>query len=574
MTQAMSISPSRALRGVLRERGSAISIVLTIAVGVAALTLAFGLADAALWRQPPFADASRLVFVNSTHVTPGSPVQRLRWSYPRIQLMRREARSFASLANYTPTTVTVSGEGAATESVRGEFVSAEYFPTLSVGAERGRLFLPSEVVTASTHPVVLIGHDMWLQRFAGDPAIVGKTLRVNRVYLTIVGVMPAGFRGLSDNAGLWLPSTMAPTLTYPEYLTTDQHFINVVARLEPTVSIADANAEMATLAPSIFAALPIADRDSGQVSSAIVRSLNEVRMEPRIRRSIVLLLAGVALLHLLACTNVISLLLGRAAAKRRETAIRVALGATPWRLLPTVSAESALLVVTGCTLGVLLAYAGSIAIPAPAEMWNTRTFNTALSSFAEPAFGVRSLLFSFALTVATLLLVVWAPATSLVRMDIPSTLRAGSRGSSHGSGSGRKPDIRSAVVTVEVALALMLLVAGGLMIDSFQRMRRTDLGVDASHVLTFELPVPDARVSTAEAPAFIRRILGAITSTPGIVSATVDGGAPVSGSASSTLCIAGRPPARPYREVRAVRYSSQADPRRDRRMHRPCSVIT
>lgn len=528
------------IKAAARTPATTLAIIAFAAIGVAALTTAFNLADGALWRPPPLHQPEQLVLVNSTHTNTRGEARIARWSYARIQLIKQQAQSFAYVANYTPTSVTLTG-GGDPQLVPGEFVSPEYFKVMAIQPVLGRVFDAAEDSVIGAHPVVVLSHQFWQQRFAGRRDIAGQTLSLGGHVLTVIGVLPAGFRGLSGNARIWLPTTMAPALSYPEYLTTDQNFINVVARLKPDVGLARANAEFRVFGAQIFAALPELNADAGQVSGAVVRSVNELRATPATRKSVLTLLAAVALLYLLACTNVTSLLLSKAAARRREIAIRQALGATSARLLPSVVAESAVLVAAGGAVGLLVAFWTSALLPAPDRIWNSQNFNAALNAFADPAFGVRSITFGVALVAATILLVSWVPATELLRVDMSASLRDGARGFTVGGTTLRRPNARGIIVAVEAALAVVLLLAGNLMIDSFSRMRATDLGIDASRVLTFDLRVPDAKVPPGDAPAFVARLLAAITAVPGVVSATVDGGAPVSGSASSTLLIAGRP---------------------------------
>lgn len=534
----MNLRP--AINGALRSRAMSVAIISFVAIGVGALTTAFNLADAALWRSPPLNDADRLMILNSTHKTPNAVERKASWSYARIQELKHRAASFSHVANYTSFSPTLTGVGEP-ELVPGEFVSPEYFPLLGVSAERGRLFLPADDSAAGAHPIVVISRAFWQQRLRGRMDVIGTTLSLNSQAHTIVGVAPAGFRGLSGAAQLWLPTTMAPIISYPEYLTTDQDFIRVVAKLKPGVSLAQARAEMPLLGAAVYAAAPIRNPDDGLKSGAIVTPLNELRTSPLTRRSVLTLLSAVAFLHLLACANVASLLLGKSAARKREVAVRQALGASLRKLFPEVLAESVLLVAVGGALGILVAFWVSPFIPGADQLWGTRNFNTALGSFAELKFDVRSVLFALALIAGTAILVCWAPAAGLLKLDMPHNLRDGARGYTMGGASLRRPNARGVIVAIECALAIVLLLAGSLMIDSFARMRATDLGIDGSHVLTFDLRVSDARVPTDKAPAFIARVLEALTAIPGVVSASVDGGAPVSGSASSTLIIAGRP---------------------------------
>jgi putative ABC transport system permease protein len=536
-----------AFRSLVRSRGLSLAVVCTMAIGVGILTTTFGVVDAAVLRPPPFAGADRLAVLYTTHTSVERGQHNERWSYPRIQLLRRFARRFSHIANYTgPAALTLTGTGPnGAESVPGEIVSPSYFAALGVGTAIGRTFLASEDSVPGAHPLVVLGHDLWERRYDSDPHVIGRAIGINGRELTVIGVMPRGFRGLSDKGQLWVPTTMAPVLTYPEYLVTDQDFISVVGRLAPGATLAMANDELRALGPRIYEAIPDTEADSSDHAGATARSLNEARVHPVVKRAVIVLLCGVALLHLLACANVTSLLLGHAIARRQEAAVRLALGSGPRRLFAHYFSEGAILVVAGGAIGVVLASWVSDIVAAPTDVWGARSFYGSLAPFADPDFSWRTLAFGVALTVVSAILVSWGPAAAALGAQLQSGLRDGTRGSSEHAAPRGRPSARGIIVTLETALAVVLLVAGGLMVDSFNRMRRTDLGIDPGQVLTFTLQPSEARVPPSAAPAFITRMLEAITAVPGVVSATVDGGAPVGGTARSRLFIAGRPPATP-----------------------------
>ncbi|MEX2284160.1 MAG: ABC transporter permease [Gemmatimonadota bacterium] len=533
-----------AIRSLLRARSLSLAVIGTLSIGIGALVTAFVLVNAALWRVPPFPDADRIAMLYVTRASPSQPFHRERWSFPGITMMKEQGRSQALIANYSGTSLTLTG-GDAPEWVNGEIVSPEYFAILGVRPELGRTFDASEDAAGTAQPVVVLGYDLWQRRFGADRDVIGRNLRVNGKALAIVGVMPRGFQGLTNKAQLWVPTRMAPQLTYPLYLTSPQNFISAVARLQSGVTMQQAQQVMAVIGTRIEAALPNQSPDSAEVVSATAVSLNDARVEPNTRRSLLILFAAVAVLYLLACANAANLLLGRAASRRREAAILSALGGTPARLVRHFLTEGLLLVTVGGVIGLMLAYWATRLLPTPIDVWGPRNFYGSLSAFAEPRMDLRSIGFAALLTLLSMVLVAWAAAATAVRIDINSDLRDGSRGASVRTGSLRHPTMRGIIVGVEVALAMLLLVGGGLMIDSFMRMRRTELGIDPQRVLTFWIRPPEVRVPTDRAPAFIARVLESITSVPGVVAATVDGGAPVSGTARSTLFIAGRPVPRP-----------------------------
>jgi len=510
-----------------------------LATGTAALTTTFALVDAALFRQPPFEHASEIALLNMTRTERGGEMRTEGFSWRRARLLAERATSFESVANYTSPSLTVTGIGAA-ESVRGEFVAPSYFRVLRGRPAIGRFFLADEDGAAGAHPIAVLGHDLWVNYFAGDSSIVGRDVRVNGSNLTVIGVAEAGFRGASGRAQFWIPSTMAPVLSYADYLTTNQNFINLVARLKPGVSLEAARAELAVLGRQIDAEVPSNEQNRDDVMSATATSLNAARTDPATRKSILILLGAVALLHLLACANAANLVLGRAATRRHETAVRVALGARGTRLLGFVVGESLILGLAAGVIGVAIAVWGSRVIEVPIDLWGPRNAYGSIGRFDQPSFGWHVALFGIALTIVTTLIMTLVPAAGVVRSDMLWNLRAGLRSVSQGAGL-RQFSLRGAVVALEAALAVLLLVCGGLMIASFARMRSTDLGVEPTHVLTFLAMPSEVRVPAGTAPAYLDRLLATITHVPGVVSASVDGGAPMSGTARGVVHIVGQP---------------------------------
>lgn len=528
------------LRSLVRAPALSTAVVLTLALGVAVLATTFGVINAALLRQPPFPDAGRLALLYLQRNPEGEPPRRERWSFARFELMRESQRSFEHVASYSPATFTLSSEGDP-ETIEGERVSPAYFPLLEVGAVRGRLFTDSEDDAAQPTPVVVLGHDLWTRRWAGDPSAIGRTIRLNGVPLTIIGVLPQGFAGLSGRSELWIPRTMSPQVTYAEYLTTNQNFISAVGRLRPDVSLTAARSELEVLGANVNRALP-SDPDYPQERvSATAITLNAARSDRTTRRSLWVLLGGVALLHLLACANAANLLLGRAAAKRRDWAVRVALGSSTSRLVGRVLSETFLLALLGGAIGIALAAWLSAMVAPPTNVWAPRNFYGSLAPFDSPSFGLMELAFGVSLTLATAILVALPPVLSVFRLDLSSGIKAGSRAITDGAITLRRPSVRGIVVGLEAAFAMLLVVAAGLLIDSFRRMRQAPIGVEPANVLTFWVIPSEARIPPAAAPAFVSRLIDAVEKVPGVRSVTVDGGAPLAGTARSVLYIEGRP---------------------------------
>ncbi|HSA56441.1 MAG TPA: ABC transporter permease [Gemmatimonadaceae bacterium] len=541
------------LRSLRNTRGLSATVVATLAFGVAALALAFGVINAAVFREPPFHDAGRLAMLYLERNPQGEPPRRERWSFPRYELLRERQQSFERVASYSPASLTISGEHDA-ELVQGERVSASYFPLLRVGPARGRLFTEAEDDPARPTPVVLLGHGLWTRRWGADSAILGRTIRLNGVTLTVIGVLPAGFTGLSGRAEVWIPRTTSPQITYAEYLTTNQNFISAVGRLRTGVSLPAAQSELELLGASINRALPSDPDFPDERVTASATTLNEARANPTVRRSLFVLLGAVVVLHLLACANVTNLLLGRAAVRQHESAVRVALGSSPRRLFRHLLGEGLVLTGAGGASGVVLAWWASGFVTPPANAWAPRNFYGSLAPFDAPAFRTTEVAFAVGIAVLTALLVAIPPALSAFRVNVAAGIKAQSRGIPGGALTLRRPSARGVLVGLEAALAMLLVVAAGLLIDSFQRMRRVDLGVRLDNVLTFWVIPSEARVPPPAAPAFVTKLLAAVARVPGVVSASVDGGAPLAGSASNVLFIEGRTPPTPGQAPPVLRH--------------------
>jgi putative ABC transport system permease protein len=535
---------SATIRSLAHARALSITVVLTLALGVAALTTTFGVVNAALFREPPFHDAGRLALLYLQRNPAGEAPRQERWSFARFQLLRQLQQSFEEVASYSPSALTLSGDMDA-ELVQGERVSASYFALLRVSAVRGRLFSESDDDPTSPTPVVVLGHRLWTRRWAADSSIVGRTVRLNGVPLTVIGVLPPEFTGLSGRAELWVPRTMTPQLTYAEYITTNQNFISAVGRLRLDVELAAARAELAVLGASINRAIPSDPGAPDERVTATAVTLNESRADRTVRRSLLVVLAAMALLHLLACANVTNLLIGRAAAKQHESAVRRALGSSGGRLFGDLLGEGVLLALLSGAIGILLAAWGSAVIAPPTNVWAPRNFYGSLAPFDSPAFGGVELAFGIGLVIATALLVAIPPALSAFRIDVSSGIRAGSRGISANAITLRRPSARGLIVGLEAALAMLLVVAAGLLIESFQRMQQASIGVEPANVLTFWVIPSEARIPPATAPAFVSRLIDAVSRVPGVRSVSVDGGAPLAGTANSVLFIEGRPVTRP-----------------------------
>ena len=532
-----------AIRVLSRNRTLALSIVATLGLAIGAGVATFAIAEAALITPPPFPESDRLAMVYTTHTEPSHGTERYRWSYTRFRMLARALTSTTAVGSYGLSSINLAGETDA-EPVSAEVVGGDYFVALGIRPARGRLFSPEEDQSTASAPVALIGHDLWTRRYGGDAGIIGRTVRVNGTGLTVIGIMPAGFNGLTGRAELWFPAVQAPRLTYPAYLTTNQDFISVVVRLRPGASLATLRAELDAVGANIQRAAPSESEVPGDSFGATAVGLKDVRVNATTRRAMLVLLGAVGLVILLACANVSSLLLAHAASRRREMAIRLSLGAPRARLVRQLLTEAGLLSALGGAVGLALAWWTTHTVVAPAGSIAPSNFYGSVGEFVRPRIDPVLLAFTAAVTILTALLSGLAPALTAARSSLGTMLRQGSGASRPGTGSHLS--LRGIAVAAEVALALVLLMGGSLMLATLARLRGESLGLDPRNVITFSVRPPEVRYATTAAPAFIERLLAAIQAVPGVSSATVDGCAPLAAScANSSLFIAGRAVPRP-----------------------------
>jgi putative ABC transport system permease protein len=511
-------------------RTAAVVVIASLALGIAGTTTMFSAAYAALLRPLPFADPDRLVLVFTTHTTPREGLVLTRWSRPLIDMLTASVRSFESIASYTPSLLGISGGAGEPEQIDAEVVSPDYFAVLRVVPALGRTFTQQEDGAAGDAPVAILSDRLWRQRYTADPAILGKTVRINDVALTVVGVMRPGFSGLSNKSTIWIPRTMAPRLTYAEYLTTPQLFITVIARLKAGVTIDQANAELSAAS----AAFQIQQDSEGSKWGAVAQTIGQARVEPALRRSVILLLAAAGCVLLITCANVAGLLLARGRIRRRELAIRMAIGSGRARIVRQLLTESLVLALPAGALGVALTVWGVdlISSHAPAVVWTGRT---AISSFSNPALDTRALFFTLFLTLLTSLLCGLAPAFDTSRTRLTEALKEDERG---GGGPRR---LFKAMVVCEIAMAVLLLAAAGLLLENVSNMQRLRRGFEAEGVLTFWVRPPTSRYAVSEGPAILERLLTSVERVPGVESAAVNRCVPFTGCSRTVVSFTDRP---------------------------------
>jgi putative ABC transport system permease protein len=509
-----------AVRTLARQPGFTAIAVFTLAVGIGANTAIYSVVDATLLRALPFQDPDRLMKVSL--IAPGmrgdAPRDDMVWSYPKYETFRKSQQVFADTAVYRNTMSNLTGTNEP-EQIRGEIVGASYFPLLGVKAAAGRTFLPEEDVTPEKDLVAVISHGMWERRYGSDTAAIGKTIGLDLKTYTIVGVLPAGFQGLSGPADVWLP---AHVLNGSDLEQRQMHSWEMIARLKPGANAEQARGAVALLGQRIAEAHP--SRNS-KGWGAKARTLSEARLDPAIRKSVLVLFGAVSFVLLIACVNIANLLLARGSTRSREIAIRLAIGANRLRLVRQLLTESLLLAMLGAVASMALAWLGVRALD---------TINPANPSSAGNAFGrsvagltalglgsirldSRALLFTFAVALATGILFGLAPALQGSRADVADALKSGGAKPS-GLAGIRILTGKSVLVVTEVALAVVLLIGAGLMIKSFGRLIATRTGVDPNRVLTVRISLPGA-VKPPEVLAFFSQLEKRVAGMPGVVSA-------------------------------------------------------
>ena len=523
------------------------AVVTTVALATAACTAVCAIVDAALFRPPPFREADRLAVVYMSRQSPTGGVERQRWSFRRFQLLRRAVQPwlFSEVASVTrASALTLTGDGEP-EPIEAEVVSPSYFRTLGVQPVLGAGFSIDEKDAGVARAEVLLGDALWHRRFGADRGIIGRGVAINGAPFTIVGVLPETFGGLTGRAELWIPPGMATVVTYADYLKTNQNFITVVGRLSPSAGLSEADAALRTIGAAIDRVEPTADGAAGVHYSASALSVNDARVDPKERQWVLLLLGAVAFLLLLACANVANLLIARALGRRRELAIRSALGATRWDLARDVFSEGALLSLAGGVAGGILAAALLPFMALPARLIAPRNMYGSVGAFAEPRVDLRFFAFAVGVSVLASLLCAALPALLPQGLELSRDLKDGAPNATLGA-SPRRLTARSAMVALETALALMLLAGSGLMTESYRRLRAAPLGFEPARLLTFWVRPSEVEYPPRRAPSLIDRVLAEISLVPGVRAVTVDGCTPAStGCANSTLYVIGRPQPRP-----------------------------
>jgi putative ABC transport system permease protein len=510
-----------------RSPGFASAAVLILGLGIGANTAIFSLVDTVLLRPMQYRDPSRLVMLWQSVAAQG--LAQVPVSQADFADLQKQTHSFDDMAALyiDKEEFGLTGQGDA-EQLRGMPVSTNLFSILGVQPVLGRDFLPVEDQAGNENKVIL-SYGLWQRRFGGDRGIVGRAITIDRQPSIVVGVMPRGFNfpppmrlgigEVSSGKELWVPAVLDKS-------NRDYHPLSVVARLRPGVSLEQANAEISTVAQALAKAYP---KSNDGVGANVFRMQEEV--VSNVRPALLVLFGAVGCVLLIACVNVANLLLARSAGRRKELAVRAALGASRADLIKQMLAENFALSIPGGALGILLA------------IWGTGLLRSLskvnLPRLDELSVNPTMLAFAAGLSILTGLMAGLAPALSASRVDLNESLKAVSRTLS----GARHNTLRNGLVICQISLALLLLTGAGLLIRSFQQLLHVDPGFQSSNLLTMELRLPRSRYDTsARLVAFEEQVLNRIRSLSGTVSAGVVNSLPIAGfQGASMIAIEGRP---------------------------------
>ena len=512
-----------AFRQLLKSPGFTAVAILTLALGIGANTAIFSVTNAVLFRALPYAEPDRIVSINKIDnqfglggLTAGAFLD-----------FREQSSAFQQLAAYTEDEFTLTGSGDAERIICAEVASA-LFPLLGVQPSLGRTF-SAEEEQIGRDQVVVVSESFWKRRTGGDPNFVGKTITLNDRAYTVIGVMPARFQ-FPRKFEIWKPLALDPV---KERYGEEFRMIQLIGRLAPGASLDNATAELNT----IWKRRPSEELGAPATTARIEITPLHEQLVKDVRLAILVLLGAVAFVLLIACANVANLMLARAAVRRKEIAIRAALGASRRRIISQLLTENVLLSLLGGAVGLLLAVWGVDLLVAsiPADVAGS------FYGMAEIGIDRGVLIFTIAVSIATGIFFGLAPALSSARVDLNEALKATAKTATARSG------LRGAFVVAQLALTLVLLIGAGLMTRSFVRLMNVPIGFSQKNVLTFRVELPRSRYTNgAQRKQFFGQLLERMKAIPGIQAAGAISALPLSGySMMGRFTIEGQPKPEP-----------------------------
>jgi putative ABC transport system permease protein len=495
-------------RGLRKSPAFAITVLLTLALGIGGNTAIFSVVDQLLLRPLPYPDGDRLISVyESFQFSRGPAVGNVRNSVSPANWLdwQRENRTLQALAAWRTTTLTLTGVGEPTR-LNAQLVSSEFFPLVGVGPLLGRV--PSDADDRPNAPgVAVLSYQLWQRRFAGDPGVVGRIVQLNDRPIEIVGVMPASFRFIYQDTDIWGAYRLDRAQPWRR---TAGRFMNVVARVKPGATIAAAQTDLEAIAQRLASTY-----EFNKNTSVTVVPLRE-ELTGQVQSSLLVLYAAVGVLLAIACFNVANLLLARASSRRREIALRSSLGAGRLAIIRQLLVESLLLAIGGGVAGVFLARWSLDAVMAfvPPDLVRAPELHV----------DRRVMLYALGLSMLTGVVVGLVPAVLAARQSLIGSLRAS------GSSVTQSPRLRQSLVICQVAMTVILLCGAGLLVRTMMALNAADNGVDRRDVLTMEIGLPAARYTPERRSAFYRDAVAALRALPGVEAVAASNSLPVIGS--------------------------------------------
>jgi len=503
------------LRMLVKSPAFTIVAIVTLALGIGANTAIFSVINSVLLEPLPFKHPNELVELRETESAPGNfPLDGA--DYKDWQ---HQNRTFSAMSMYTfPRGTNASGSGEA-ESAAVVSTEANFFGTLGVQPLIGRPFNRGEDV-AGKNQVAVLSYGFWQRHFGGRGAAIGSRLELNDQPYTIIGVMPNWFNFPAET-DIWTPQDMTDKL----FQNRGSHWMLAIGRVKTGTSIEQARADLLT----VSARLNKQYRGNDNSIHSLVFPLKE-RLTGASRSALLILLGAVALVLLVACANVANLLLARATTRYREMALRAALGAGRWRLIRQLLTESVILAAVGAILGLIAAWWTIHALAAAKTVPIPRTNPIELN--------LTVLLFTAGLTLVVGILFGLAPALQTSALNLSEELKSSATAAGGGSGNGRM--VRNALIIGEIAVCLALLVGAGLLLRSFSRLRKANIGVQAQNILTASLNLPEAKYKTApEMRSFLEQLLSRIQHVPGVTAAAITTTLPLEGGSNGYIKVPG-----------------------------------
>lgn len=506
------------LRVLRRSPGFTVVAALTLGLGVGANTAIFAVMNTVMLRPLPYPNPEQLVRVWESNPAKGWP--RFSASHPTFLDWQAQNRSFERMAAQTGTNLTLTSSGDA-EVLRAFAVTSDLLPLLRIRPALGRNFNPEETRIGGDTRAAILTHYLWQRRFGGDPAILGQRLTMNNQPFQVVGVLPESFATSWGGPQLDLLVPLAPD---PARSRSD-HRLLVVGRLKEGVSFEQGQSEMKTLAAQLAKQYP--ESNGGWTIDAA--RFYDWLVPRESRESLVIMLGAVALVLLIACGNIASLLLARAAARDKEFSVRIALGARRSRIVRQLLVEAALLSFIAAAIGILIAFLTTRLVVSTAPQ--------VLPRLGELTIDPVVLGFALAISLVAAIIFGLAPAIQSSRASVSDSLKEGARS----SGGRARHRLRAALVVGEVALSVALLIGAGLLMRSFWRLQQVNPGFNLDRLVTMNVNLPRPAYDAVKSRAFYERLLPAVAALPGVRSAATSSDVPLSGgNTSSELTVPGK----------------------------------